>query len=117
MIDDEPSIRRLIGYALERSGYTCAMAADGEEGLRVVRDQRPRLVILDVTLPRLNGYDVCAQIRQDPNLSHTYVLMLSAKGQEIDRERGFLAGADAYLTKPFRLRELLNRVAAVLEAD
>jgi DNA-binding response OmpR family regulator len=114
IVDDEPSIRRLLVYALERAGYTCVTASDGDEGLQRIREHQPRLVILDVMLPRRSGYEICRQIRQDPALAGTQVLMLSAKGHDLDRERGLEAGADAYLTKPFRVRELLDQVTALL---
>jgi DNA-binding response OmpR family regulator len=91
------------------------MASNGEEALERVRRVRPPLVFLDIMMPRMNGYEVCAQIKQDPALAETYVIMLSAKGQQIDRERGLLGGADEYMTKPFSPREVAQRVHALLD--
>src|SRR5207245_2984541 len=101
VIDDEPYILRSLSYLLQREGYTVETATNGEEGLQRVRSLRPPLVFLDIMMPHMNGYEVCEQVKQDPSLEHTYVIMLSAKGQQIDRERGLLGGADEYMTKPF----------------
>ncbi|MGH2354894.1 MAG: response regulator transcription factor [Chloroflexota bacterium] len=114
LIDDEPYIRRSLSYLLTREGYQVETAGDGEEGLARARALRPPLVFLDIMMPRMNGYAVCEQIRQDPTLADTYVIMLSAKGQQIDRERGLLGGADEYMTKPFSPREVAERVRTLL---
>lgn len=116
LVDDEPYILRSLSYLLTREGYRVETASNGEEGLARLRDLQPALVFLDVMMPRINGYEVCAQIKQDPALAGTYVIMLSAKGQQIDRERGLLGGADEYMTKPFSPREVAQRVRAVLTA-
>src|ERR1051325_11505453 len=92
VIDDEPYILRSLSYLLQREGYRVETAANGEEGLPRVRSLRPPLVFLDIMMPHMNGYEVCEQVKQDPNLEGTYVIMLSAKGQHIDRERGVLRG-------------------------
>ena len=114
VIDDEPYILRSLSYLLQREGYTVQTAANGEEGLERVRNLRPPLVFLDIMMPRMNGYEVCEQVKQDPSLEGTYVIMLSAKGQQIDRERGLLGGADEYMTKPFSPREVAHRVRQIL---
>lgn len=114
VIDDEPYILRSLGYLLTREGYTVEMATNGEDGLARLRLLRPPLVFLDIMMPRMNGYEVCEQIKQDPALAGTHVIMLSAKGQQIDRERGLLGGADEYMTKPFSPREVAVRVRALL---
>ncbi len=114
VIDDEPYILRSLSYLLQREGYTVETAPNGEEGLRRVRSLRPPLVFLDIMMPHMNGYEVCEQVKQDPALDGTYVIMLSAKGQQIDRERGLLGGADEYMTKPFSPREVAQRVRAIL---
>ena len=82
--------------------------------MRRVRSLRPPLVFLDIMMPHMNGYEVCEQVKQDPALEGTYVIMLSAKGQQIDRERGLLGGADEYMTKPFSPREVAQRVRTIL---
>jgi DNA-binding response OmpR family regulator len=115
VIDDEPYILRSLSYLLAREGYAVETATNGEEGLAQVRSLRPPLVFLDIMMPRMDGYEVCEQIKQDPTLAGTYVIMLSAKGQQIDRERGLLGGADEYMTKPFSPREIAKRVRELLE--
>ena len=115
VIDDEPYILRSLSYLLTREGYPVETATNGEEGLARVRSLRPPLVFLDIMMPRMDGYEVCEQIKQDPALAHTYVIMLSAKGQQIDRERGLLGGADEYMTKPFSPREIAKRIRELLE--
>ena len=114
VIDDEPYILRSLSYLLQREGYAVETASNGEEGLRRVRHLHPPLVFLDIMMPHMNGYEVCEQVKQDPGLEKTYVIMLSAKGQQIDRERGLLGGADEYMTKPFSPREVAQRVRTIL---
>ena len=114
LVDDEPYILRSLSYLLAREGYTVETAGNGEEGLARVRKLCPPLVFLDIMMPVMNGYEVCEQIKQDPSLAGTYVIMLSAKGQQIDRERGLLGGADEYMTKPFSPREVAQRVRQIL---
>jgi DNA-binding response OmpR family regulator len=114
LVDDEPYILRSLSYLLTREGYSVETASNGEEGLARMRELRPPLVFLDIMMPRMNGYEVCAQIKQDPALAQTYVIMLSAKGQQVDRERGLLGGADEYMTKPFSPREVAQRVHRLL---
>ena len=113
-IDDEPYLLRALSYLLNREGYTVETASDGAEGLERVQALRPQVVFLDIMMPILNGYDVCQRIREDPNLARTYVIMLSAKGQQIDRERGLLGGADEYMTKPFSPREIAQRLRTLI---
>src|SRR3954454_13044409 len=114
VIDDEPYILRSLSYLLQREGYTVEIASNGEEGLARVRSLRPPLMFLDIMMPNMNGYEVCEQVKQDPSLAGTYVIMLSAKGQQIDRERGLLGGADEKMTKPFSPREVAQRVRTIL---
>src|SRR3954469_19881686 len=114
VIDDEPYILRSLSYLLTREGYRVETASNGEEGLARVRKLSPPLVFLDIMMPIMNGYEVCEQVKQDPALAGTYVIMLSAKGQQIDRERGLLGGADEYMTKPFSPREIARRVHELL---
>ncbi len=110
IVDDEQHIRLLIEQTLEEledDGVELLTAPDGEVALDVVRNQSPDLVFLDVTMPKLNGFDTCTAIKQDLGLTGTFVCMLTAKGQAYDRERGLEAGADLFLTKPFDPDELL----------
>ena len=114
VIDDEPYILRALSYLLTREGYKVETASNGQEGLERVRELEPPLVFLDIMMPRMNGYEVCEQIKQDPKLAKTHVIMLSAKGQQVDRERGLLGGADEYMTKPFSPREVAEHVHSLL---
>ena len=114
VIDDEPYILRSLSYLLSREGYRVETASNGEDGLARLRELHPPLVFLDIMLPRMNGYEVCERIRGDEELARTYVIMLSANGQQIDRERGLSNGADEYMTKPFSPREIASRVHTLL---
>ncbi len=114
VIDDEPFIIRSLSYLLTREGFAVETASNGEDGLALVRKLHPPLVFLDIMMPRLDGYAVCEQIKQDPSLTGTYVIMLSARGQQMDREKGLSGGADEYMTKPFSPREVAQRVHALL---
>lgn len=116
VVDDEPFILRSLSYVLERAGFTVHQARNGDDALERLRDVRPRLCILDVMMPRRNGYEVCEVVKGDPDLRDTYVILLTAKGQEAARERGLAAGADEYMTKPFSPSRIVERVSAVLAA-
>jgi CheY-like chemotaxis protein len=110
IVDDEQHIRLLIEQTLEEledEGVQLLTAADGEEALEVVGIHRPELVFLDVMMPKKNGFEVCTTIKQDLGLAATKVVLLTAKGQAVDREAGVAAGADRYVTKPFDPDELL----------
>ncbi len=115
VIDDEPYLVRAMSYLLSHEGYTVETASDGGEGIERARALRPQVVFLDIMMPILSGYDVCQLIRDDPSLADTYVIMLSAKGQQVDRERGLLGGADEYMTKPFSPREVAQRLRTLIE--
>ena len=112
VIEDDPAILSGLEAALRMESYEVLTAADGEAGYHLVRDQRPDLVILDLMLPKMNGYEICRQIRSNGIV--TPILMLTAQDHESHRVQGFEAGADDYVTKPFSLRELLGRVRAIL---
>ena len=112
IVDDEVHIRALLEQSLEEleedHGVEILSAENGQEGLEVIKEARPGLVLLDIMMPMMNGYDVCKSIREDPNLTDTKVILLTAKGQEADRERGVEVGATRYMTKPFDPDELLE---------
>jgi len=114
VIDDEPHIRELVRFNLEKSGFETALASDGLQGLDMARRLKPDLVILDLMLPGMDGYQVCRELRNDPELADVPVIMLTARDQELDKVLGFELGADDYVTKPFSPRELLARVKAHL---
>jgi sigma-B regulation protein RsbU (phosphoserine phosphatase) len=112
VIEDDPAIRRGLADSLRKQSYDVLTAADGEDGCRLVRDNPPDLVILDLMLPGMSGYEVCRELRGH-GLA-TPILMLTAQGHEADRVQGFDAGADDYVTKPFSIREVIGRVSAIL---
>jgi sigma-B regulation protein RsbU (phosphoserine phosphatase) len=112
VIEDDPAIRRGLADSLRKQSYDVLTASDGEHGYRLVRENPPDLVILDLMLPGMSGYDVCREIRGH-GLA-TPILMLTAQSHETDRIQGFDAGADDYVTKPFSIRELIGRVGAIL---
>jgi DNA-binding response OmpR family regulator len=111
VVDDEPTILDSVGYALQREGFDVSSARDGTEALRLARAEAPDVVVLDVMLPGLSGREVCRQLRAESDVP---ILMLSARGGEVDRVLGLELGADDYVTKPFSLAELVSRVRALL---
>ncbi|HYS91924.1 MAG TPA: response regulator [Candidatus Acidoferrales bacterium] len=114
IVDDEPPILDLVRFTLEDADVRVVEASDGVEALVVARRVRPDLILLDVHMPRLDGLEACRQIRRDPALARTPIVMLTAAGQEADRARGREAGADEYLTKPFSPLALLALVEALV---
>ena len=114
VIDDEPDMVFLLQSRLEAAGYRVSAASDGAQGLDRIRKEVPDLVILDVMMPKVNGYQVCREIRKNPDTQNIPVLMLTAKSQESDRFWGIETGANAYLTKPFDAIELMNTVQKLL---
>ena len=114
VVEDEAALVTLLRYNLEREGFRVIDAANGEEALLIVKEQRPDLILLDWMLPALSGIEVCRQIRRSPEHRRTPVIMLTARGEESDKLRGLEVGADDYVTKPFSITELLARVRAVL---
>jgi DNA-binding response OmpR family regulator len=100
---------------MKREGFEVLLARDGQEALDVLRRERPRLVLLDVMMPRKSGFEVCQELRADEAIRDTLVLMLTAKGRDTDVAKGLGVGADAYVTKPFSTRELVEKVRALLE--
>ena len=115
VVDDEPSITHLVQSYLEKDGFTVATAADGLNALELAARLQPRLVVLDVMLPGLDGLEVCRRLRQ--SIPDTYILMLTARSDDIDKIIGLEVGADDYLTKPFNPRELVARVRAILRRE
>ncbi len=112
--DDDEDILQLVSFRLERAGYTVVTAADGQQALAAARQHQPDLAVLDVMMPGLNGYEVTRQLRADPATAAIPVILLTARVQEADVSRGFEAGADDYLRKPFSPQELRSRVQAIL---
>jgi two-component system, OmpR family, alkaline phosphatase synthesis response regulator PhoP len=114
IVEDEAEIAQLIQLYLEKEGFTCQTCRDGITALQLFQEQQPDLIILDLMIPGLDGLEVCARIRQKPGSKDPFILMLTAKGEEIDRIIGLSTGADDYLVKPFSPRELVARVRALL---
>ncbi|MCH7823824.1 MAG: response regulator transcription factor [Acidobacteria bacterium] len=112
VVEDDPSIRRGLVMNLETEGYEVSSTADGADGYRLVQDQSPDLVVLDLMLPSLSGYELCKKLRDEG--STVPIIMLTARGEESDRVLGLDLGADDYVTKPFSVRELMARIRAVL---
>ncbi len=118
IIDDEPLIRTLLEETLEDfedQGVELLTANNGQEGLQVIQDEHPELVFLDVMMPKMSGYEVCQIVKETPELSQTYIVMLTAKGQEVDRKRGTEVGANEYITKPFDPDYIIERAQNVLD--
>jgi DNA-binding response OmpR family regulator len=113
--DDEPNIVISLEFLMKQQGYETHVARDGDEALAEVESFRPDLVLLDVMLPRRNGFEVCQKLRAD-GWTDLRIVMLTAKGRDVEIEKGLAVGADAYVTKPFSTGELVERVARMLEA-
>ena len=112
--DDEPHIVTALEFLLQNNGYEVQVARNGGEALALIAAEAPDLVLLDVMMPLHSGYEVCREIRGRPGLEAVKVVMLSAKGGQVDVQRGLEAGADAYVTKPFSNRELLDKIRSLL---
>jgi DNA-binding response OmpR family regulator len=112
--DDEPNILISLEYLTKREGYAVSVARDGQEALELLQRERPRLVLLDVMMPRKSGFEVCQALRADDALKDTLVLMLTAKGRDTDVAKGLALGADAYMTKPFSTKELVQKARELL---
>jgi phosphate regulon transcriptional regulator PhoB len=114
IVEDEPDIRDLLAFHLEREGYQVTRSRSGVDALRQVRARPPDLILLDLMLPELGGLDVCRRLRQDPRTASVPIVMLTARGEEVDRILGLEIGADDYIVKPFSPKEVVARVRAVL---
>ncbi len=114
VIEDEKDIQDVLDYNLRQAGHKTYLAATGQAGLAIAREKRPDVILLDLMLPDLAGTEVCRALKQDSTTRDAQIIMVTAKGEEVDRVVGFELGADDYVTKPFSVRELLLRVQAVL---
>ena len=113
--DDEPNIVLSLEFLLKQAGFRVRTAADGEAALAAITEEPPDLVLLDVMIPGRDGYAVCQEIRSNPAWRDVRIIMLTAKGGEIQREKGLSLGADEYVTKPFSTRDLVDRIRRMLE--
>ncbi len=116
IVDDEPNIVLSLEFLMRKAGYEVRVARDGEAALVAVAERRPDLILLDVMMPKRDGYDVCQTIRANPDWQGIRIIMLTAKGRQIEREKGLAMGADDYITKPFSTREVVERVRHYLAA-
>jgi DNA-binding response OmpR family regulator len=114
VIDDEPYILRSLEFVLKKEGLSVDTASNGEEALSKVKQLKPKIVFLDLMMPKLNGFEVCKSIKSDTEVGQVYVIILTAKGQDEDRDLGLQAGADDFMTKPFSPREVVSKVRSIL---
>lgn len=112
--DDEPNIVVSLEFLMKQRGYVVRVASDGEDALKAVGEFGPDLILLDVMMPRMSGYDLCQKLRENPAWAGIKVIMLSAKGRDIEVSKGMAVGADAYVTKPFSTKDLMNKVQELL---
>jgi two-component system, OmpR family, alkaline phosphatase synthesis response regulator PhoP len=120
IVDDEAHIRMLIGQTLEEledEGVNFFTAENGEQALEIIQAEKPQLVFLDVMMPKMNGMEVCRRVKKDLGLNDVFIVLLTAKGQELDRQKGQEVGADVYMTKPFDPEVLLSKAKQVLKLD
>lgn len=115
IVDDEPNIVISLEFLVKQAGYEARVARDGDAALAAVAERLPDLILLDVMMPKRDGYDVCQTIRANPAWSGVRIIMLTARGRDIDREKGFALGVDDYVTKPFSTREVVELVRHYLE--
>lgn len=114
--DDEPYILRSLSFVLKKEGFDIETACNGEEALEKAQQFNPKILFLDVMMPKKDGYEVCNKLKSDPETKDIYIIILTAKGQIIDKEKGLTTGADEYITKPFSPREIVNKVKKIMES-
>ncbi len=114
VVEDEPNIVESLSFLMKKAGFVVRVARDGDAAMRTIEREIPDLVLLDIMMPRRDGYEVCRAIRANPDWQDVRIIMLSAKGREIDRRKGLELGADDYITKPFSTREIVARVHEIL---
>ncbi|MBU1162964.1 MAG: response regulator [Proteobacteria bacterium] len=115
IVDDEEKVRKLVEITLSIGKVEILQASSGEEGLKIARETRPDIILLDVMMPgRFDGFDVCKLLKEDPVTRDIYIIMLTAKGQKADKEKGLAPGADDYFVKPFSRMELMEKIEKIL---
>ncbi len=117
IVDDEKNIVVSLEFLLEQAGYQYKIARDGREALKLLEEFSPDLVLLDVMLPHINGFEVCRRIRENTQWAATKIVMLTAKGQEVEMAKGLALGANAYISKPFSTKMLIRKINEILEDD
>ena len=115
IVDDEPNIVIPLQFLMEQNGYRALVAQSGEEALEMISKEKPDLVLLDIMLPGVDGFEVCEIIRLNPEWRHTRVIFLTAKGRDVDIAKGMVLGADEYITKPFSNQQIIEAVKKLLE--
>jgi DNA-binding response OmpR family regulator len=115
VVEDEDNIAIALDYLITREGYACDRVASGGPALDHIRQTHPDLVLLDVMLPEVSGYEICQNVRLDPHLAHVKILMMTARGSAIERRKGLALGADGFISKPFELEDLRKQVRKMLE--
>lgn len=115
IVDDEPNIVLSLQFLMKKSGYEVETATDGEQALEAVERQQPDLMLLDVMMPRKDGYQVCQILREREEYANMRIVMLTAKGRDVEREKGLCLGADDYITKPFSTQDVVDKVSAMLD--
>ena len=116
IVDDEPNIVLALELLMKKEGYEVHTVADGERAVQAAKELRPDLILLDIMMPKMDGYEVCQRIRSDVLLKDVSIIMLTAKGREVEREKGMALGADHYITKPFSTRQVVMKVREILTA-
>ena len=114
VVDDEIYIVHILDFSLGMEGYEVLTALDGEQAFEKARTEKPDLIVLDIMMPKLDGYETCKRLKADPETKDVPVILLSAKGRNVDQKVGFEVGADDYITKPFSPRKLVERINAIL---
>ena len=114
LVDDEPNILLSLDFLMKKNGFEVFIARNGEEALQIAHHEQPAVIVLDVMMPKVDGYEVCQQVKTSPELTDTRVIFLSAKSKEIDRQKGYAAGADIYMAKPFSTRTLITEVKKLI---
>lgn len=115
IVDDDPYIQRSLSFVLRKEGLEVEVASNGEDGLNKALGLKPKIIFLDIMMPKISGFNACKTIKSNAELINSYVIMLTAKGQELDMEMGLKAGANEYMTKPFSPREVVAKVKGLLD--
>jgi DNA-binding response OmpR family regulator len=116
IVDDEPNIVLALELLMKKEGYEVHTVSDGESAVQAAKEFRPDLILLDIMMPKMDGYEVCQSMRSDALLKDVSIIMLTAKGREVEREKGLALGADHYITKPFSTRQVVMKVREILAA-
>jgi two-component system, OmpR family, alkaline phosphatase synthesis response regulator PhoP len=117
LVDDEPNIVLSLEFLMRRAGYTVHTAHDGDSAIRSIKEHPPDLILLDINMAKRDGFEVCQLIRANPAWREIRVIMLTAKGRDVEREKGLAMGADEYITKPFSTQEVVDKVRAMIGED